>query len=164
MSKLDQTTATNPLDTVEQLVEINDWVFERINSNEIAVQAPGTWCDYSLYFAWNQEMEALNFTCAFDMRISAEQKPTVYELLALLNDRLWLGHFGIWGDEELPMFRHVIPLRGTKGAEIEQMEDLVETAVLECERFYPAFQYVIWGGKSAHDAIEAAMIDTVGNA
>jgi hypothetical protein len=41
---------------------------------------------------------------------------------------------------------------------------MVETALLECERFYPAFQYVIWGGKQAPDAIEAAMIDTVGEA
>ena len=35
---------------------------------------------------------------------------------------------------------------------------------MECERFYPAFQYVIWGGKSAIDSISAAMVDTVGEA
>ena len=156
--------ADNPLDIVEQIVEINDWIFDRRSDQEMAVQVPGTWCDYSLYFAWNDEMEALHFTCAFDMRVSDDQRSRVYELLALVNDRMWLGHFGMWNDEGLPMYRHALPLRGAKGPVIEQMEDLVETAVMECERFYPAFQYVIWGGKQAHEAIESAMIDTVGEA
>ncbi len=156
--------ADNPLDIIEQIVEINDWIFDRRSDQEMAVQVPGTWCDYSLYFAWNDEMEALHFTCAFDMRVADDQRARVYELLALVNDRMWLGHFGMWSDEGLPMYRHALPLRGAKGPVIEQMEDLVETAVMECERFYPAFQYVIWGGKQAHEAIKSAMIDTVGEA
>ena len=48
----------HPLDTVEQLVEFNEWPFDRRNHEEMAVQVPGTWCDYSLYFAWNGDMEA----------------------------------------------------------------------------------------------------------
>lgn len=156
--------ADNPLDIVEQIVEINDWIFDRRSDQEMAVQVPGTWCDYSLYFAWNEEMEALHFTCAFDMRVADDQRTRVYELLALVNDRIWLGHFGMWSEEGLPMYRHALPLRGAKGPVIEQMEDLVETAVMECERFYPAFQYVIWGGKQAQEAIKSAMIDTVGEA
>ena len=41
---------------------------------------------------------------------------------------------------------------------------LVDVAILECERFYPTFQYVIWGGQGAKDAIATAMIDTAGEA
>ncbi len=55
-------------------------------------------------------------------------------------------------------------MRGQMEPTLEQMEDLVETALIECEKFYPAFQYVIWGGKSATEAIAAAMIETVGEA
>ena len=46
----------------------------------------------------------------------------------------------------------------------EQVEDLVDIALSECERFYPAFQLVLWGGKSPLEAIAAAMIDPVGEA
>ena len=28
----------------------------------------------------------------------------------------------------------------------EQLEDLMDTAILECERFYPALQMVLWAG------------------
>jgi hypothetical protein len=167
MQHLDSTEdqhTDNLLDIVEQIVEINEWMFDRRSDQEMAVQVPGTWCDYSLYFAWNEEMEALHFTCAFDMRVAEDQKNRIYELLTRVNDRLWLGHFSLWEDEGLPMYRHALPLRGARGPAIEQMEDLVETAIIECERFYPAFQYVIWGGKNAEEALSAAMIDTVGEA
>ena len=55
-------------------------------------------------------------------------------------------------------------LRGAGSASVEQLEDLVDIAVTECERFYPAFQFVVWGGKSAEEAIAQAMIDPVGEA
>ena len=154
----------SPLDIVEQVVELNDWLFDRRNEKEIVVQVPGTWCDYSLYFAWNDETDAMLFTCAFDMRVADDQKHRLYKLLALINERMWLGHFGLWSQDGLPMFRCALPFRGTRGPTTGQMENLVETAIIECERFYPAFQYVIWGGKEAEDAITAAMIDTVGEA
>ncbi len=158
------TAAANPLDVVEQIVEFNDWTFDRRNEQEMAVQVPGTWCDYSLYFAWNDEIGAMHFTCAFDMRVPTERRAPVFELLANVNERLWMGHFGMWADEGLPMFRHAIPMRGIQVPTLEQIEDLVETALMECEKFYPAFQYVIWGGKTSDDAIAAAMIETAGEA
>ncbi len=154
----------NPLDVVEQIVEYNDWTFDRRSDQEMAVQVPGTWCDYSLYFAWNDGMGAMHFTCAFDMRVPMERRGPVFELLAQVNEKLWMGHFGMWADEGLPMFRHALPMRGIAEPTLEQMEDLVETALIECEKFYPAFQYVIWGGKTADDAISAAMIETAGEA
>jgi hypothetical protein len=40
----------------------------------------------------------------------------------------------------------------------------VDIAVAECERYYPAFQFVVWGGKNAPDAIATALLDTMGEA
>ena len=42
--------------------------------------------------------------------------------------------------------------------------DLVDIALSECERFYPAFQLVIWGGKPAEEAMATAMIEPIGEA
>ncbi|MEX2452099.1 MAG: YbjN domain-containing protein [Rhodospirillales bacterium] len=158
------TQSADPLDIIEQLSDANDWTSDRRNNEEIAVQAPGRWCDYSLYFAWNEDIGAMHFTCAFDMRVPQQKRRSIHELLALANEKLWLGHFGMWEEEMLPMFRHVLLARGTRGPTGEQIQDLVETALNECERFYPAFQYVIWGGKPAAEAVTAAMIDIHGEA
>lgn len=160
----ENTIPVNPLDMIEQIVEVNEWTFDRRNEQEMAAQAPGRWCDYSLYFSWNEELGAMHFTCAFDMRVPDNKRRVVRELLGLVNEKLWLGHFGLWLEEGLPMFRHALPLRGVKGPSAEQIGDLLDTALVECERFYPAFQYVIWGGKAPEDAIAAALVDTVGEA
>ncbi|MGB0749133.1 MAG: YbjN domain-containing protein [Magnetospiraceae bacterium] len=154
----------NPIDIVEGMVTSRDWNFDRLNAEEMAVEVPGRWCDLSLYFSWNDEARAVHFSCALDLRVPEEKRRVVNDLLATINDRMWLGFFNVWDELGVPMYRHAIPLRGTFGASVEQMEDLIEVAVDECDRFYPAFQFVIWGGKSPREAMDAAMIDPMGEA
>ena len=62
------------------------------------------------------------------------------------------------------MFRHTLLLRGAGPASVEQLEDLVDIAVSESDRYYPAFQFVIWGGKTPKEALDAALIEVVGEA
>ncbi|MFC1673310.1 YbjN domain-containing protein [Pseudomonadota bacterium] len=154
----------HPLDVVERTVGLYEWQSERSCDTEIAAQAPGKWCDYSLYFTWSENAEAMQLTCAFDMRVPLNKRDSIHELLMLANESLWLGHFSLWVDEGLPMFRHALPLRGAQAPTYEQVQDMVETALYECERFYPAFQYVIWGGRSASEAMDMALLETVGEA
>src|ERR1051325_8910878 len=47
---------------------------------------------------------------------------------------MWCGHFDLWSEEALPMFRHVLLLRGGRPTS-GQVEDLIEIAITECERF-----------------------------
>jgi len=51
-----------------------------------------------------------------------------------------------------------------QAATVEQLEDLLDVAIAECERFYPTFQFVIWGGKRPEEALQAALLETVGEA
>lgn len=156
--------AANPLDVLEQIATANDWHFDRRSDAEMAAQAPGKWCDYGLYFSWSTEISAMQFTCAFDLKVPGRRRGALYELLALANERLWIGHFGMDADEGTPLFRHSVLLRGTSGASSESLEDMVDIAITECERFFPAFQFVLWGGKTPDEAMEAAMLECVGEA
>ena len=162
--QLDRDRSTNPLDILEQIVASNEWAFERRSDGEMAAEAPGKWCDYGLHFSWSHEISAMAFTCAFDMKVPAERREKLYELLALANDRLWIGHFGIEAEEGVPVFRHSVLLRGAQGASAESLEDMVDIAITECERFFPAFQFVLWGGKAPAEALAASMLDCVGEA
>ncbi len=154
----------NPLDVIEQIVAANDWVFERRSDGEMAAEAPGKWCDYALYFSWSQEISAMHFSCAFDLKVPPGRREKLYELLSLANEKLWIGHFGLDSDDGVPVFRHAVLLRGAPGASAESLEDMVDIAITECERFFPAFQFVLWGGKPPADALQAAMLDCVGEA
>ncbi|MBL6454025.1 YbjN domain-containing protein [Belnapia sp. T6] len=161
---LEREAATNPLDVLEQIVSANEWVFERRSDGEMAAEAPGKWCDYGLYFSWSSEISAMHFSCAFDMKVPPEGRAKLYELLALANEKLWIGHFGLDSDDGMPVFRHSVLLRGAPGASAESLEDMVDIALTECERFFPAFQFVLWGGKAPAEALQAAMLDCVGEA
>jgi hypothetical protein len=156
--------AANPLDALEQIASANDWAFERRSEAEMAAEAPGKWCDYGLYFSWSREISAMHFTCTFDLKVPAPRRAALFELLALANERLWIGHFGMDSDDGTPLFRHAMLLRGAPGASTESLEDLVDIAITECERFFPAFQFVLWGGKAPAEALQAAMLECVGEA
>jgi len=154
----------NPIDLVEEVVLANEWRHDRTSDEEMLVEITGRWCDYRLLFVWQREMSALHFSCGFEMKVPRVRRAAVFELLATVNERLWLGHFDLAPDDSTPAFRHGLLLRGAGGTSVEQIEDLVDIALAECERFYPAFQFVVWGGKSAEEAIASAMIDPVGEA
>jgi hypothetical protein len=115
-------------------------------------------------FAWREDVNMLQFACACDLRVGVERRSALYEMLALVNDQLPLGHFIVDPSSNLLVFRHASLTRGQAAPTIEQFEDMMELALGECDRFYPAFQYMLWGGKSASDAVAAAMLEPVGRA
>ena len=156
------TRTTNPIDLIEDVLSERGWTYDRRCETEVAVEAPGTWCDYGMFFAWSEDLRALHFSCALDMRVQSRLMSQVYELLAKLNERLWMGHFAIWVEEGIPMFRHTVRL--SEGLDQNLIGELMELAISECELYYPAFQFVIWGGRTAEDAITSSMLDTVGQA
>jgi hypothetical protein len=155
---------SNPLDTLEEIVAANEWLFDRANDDELIVELAGRWCHYRMFFVWQREIGALQFSCQFDMKVPESKRADVHDLLAILNNRLWLGHFDLEPAQFTPLFRYTVLARQGRLPGVEALEDLVEIALTECERFYPAFQFVIWGGKRPGEAMAASMIDTAGQA
>jgi len=154
----------NPIDVLEELVNANEWRFDRSGEDEMVVEVPGRWSELRLFFVWQEDLSAMYFSCLFDLRVPEKKRLATAELLSLINEKLWLGHFDLCSDELVPLFRHTVLMRGVGGVSAEQLEDLVDTAITECERFYPAFQFVLWGGKNAKEAVAAALVETVGEA
>lgn len=158
------TSAHNPLDILEAMFIANDWPFERAESDEMVVETNGGWCDYRLFFAWREDMHALYFACSFEMKIPKEKRSGLTELLALINEKMWMGHFDMCSEDGTPIYRQTIPTRGLQSLSVEVLEDTMDIALAECERFYPAFQFLLWGGHSPGDAVAAALLDCVGEA
>jgi len=154
----------NPLDVVEHMASHNDWSFERANDDEVTLIVSGRWADYHLSFTWMSDLEALHLACAFDLATPADRRAEVIELVAMINEQMWIGHFDFWNKDNLAMFRHAIVLAGGVAATDAQCESVLATAVEACERYYQAFQYVVWSGKSARDALDASLFETSGAA
>jgi hypothetical protein len=155
---------SNPLDLLEEMASANDWPFDRFSDSEMGLDVAGQWCDYHVCVVWHHELAAMMFSCHFEHRVPQGQRERAGQLLAAANERLWLGHFELTPEEGAPLFRHTLPLRGLFGASVEQLEDLLDTALTECERVYPALQLVVWAGQPVAMAIEHAMFEPMGEA
>ncbi len=154
----------NPLDVVERLASGHDWSFERAGDDEITILVTGRWTDYQLSYTWMNELEALHLACAFDLKVPERRQVEVQALISMINEQLWIGHFDLWTQQGLVMFRHALVLTGGVEASGQQCESLLSTALDCCERYFSAFQFVVWAGKGAKEALAAAMFETSGEA
>ena len=154
----------NPLDVVERVAAANGWSFERASDEEITLLVTGKWSDYQLSYTWMFDIEALHLACAFELKVPERRHAEVQQLVSLINEQMWVGHFDLWTQDGLVMYRHALVLAGGVMASGRQCEALLATALDACERYFPAFQFVVWAGKPAREALDAAMFETQGQA
>ena len=155
-----------PIDMLDAWFEAHGWTHERIGDDEIVASAQGSWGVYELRGVWRDDDNVLQFMAFPDIKVAEHQTTAIYETIGLINEQLWLGHFEHWAGAGTVLFRHAVLLEtgDDLGLTLDQAETVIEAAVDEVDRFYPVFQFVLWGGKSPKEAIEAAMVETRGEA
>ena len=153
----------NPVDLIEQVASSHEWACERTNEDELTLNVAGTWADYHVSLNWRTDLESLHIACAFDFKVPDNRLGEVYRLIAQINEQLWLGHFDLWAHEGLIMFRQGLMLNGAV-ATPGQCEALLRAGLEACERYYQAFQFVVWAGKDSRQALASTMFETHGQA
>ena len=160
----EQERQSNPVDVIEHIAALNDWAFERTGDDEITISVAGGWCDYHVSFSWMAEKEAVHLACAFDLKVPEARQLEVMRLLSAVNEQMWIGHFDLWSQEGVVMYRQAMLLSGGAEPTNAQVERLLHTAIEACERYFQAFQFVVWAGKTAREAIDSVLFETVGEA
>lgn len=155
---------TTPLDIVEQVVAAEEFAYERTSDGEVHFSAPGERLSHQIWFAWSDTIETLHICVGLETRVPDKERGKACDLVALLNERLWLGHFDIWSEDGAVVYRNAIALPGGTTPEPGQVAALIAAAVEAGERFYPAYNYMVWAGKSPLEAVSAAMFETAGEA
>jgi hypothetical protein len=154
----------NPLELVEDIILDQGWPYQRLSAYEVLSEVQGRWGSYRLLFLWQVEINVLHITGVMDIPLNFTYINEIYELLALINERLVLGHFEMYAEEGLPAFRYSFLIPNPKVLQSEILEEMIDIAVEECERFFPAFQFVMSGDKKAKEAATVAIMDTAGEA
>ena len=164
----DETTVLDrpehPVDVVERLAAVNDWAFDRADEDEISMLVSGAWAQYEVSFTWLPAIESLHVSCSFDLKVPERRRAEIVALVQLINAQLWIGHFDLWSNENVVMFRHSLVLAGGIQPSDQQCGSIVQAALAACENYYQAFQFVLWAGKSAKEAMDLAMFETHGQA
>ena len=153
-----------PVEMLVQLFEARGWPCDFISEDEISGEIQGSWANYQVRAIWRAEDRVLQLLCLPDVRVPQTKRREMFELLALVNEQLWLGHFDIWSNGGVLLYRHGMMLGDDGLLSIAQAQTAVEAAVEECDRFYPAFQFILWGDKSPAEALASALVDAAGEA
>jgi hypothetical protein len=156
--------AEHPVDVVERLATLNEWAFDRADEDEISILVSGVWAQYEVSFTWLPAIESLHVSCSFDLKVPERRRTEIATLVHLINAQLWLGHFDIWTRDDIVMFRHAHCLAGGAQPSDTQCRTIVEAALAACENYFQAFQFVLWAGRSAREAMDLATFETVGTA
>lgn len=159
-----------PIDVLERYFGQNGWSSERQGDEEIVATIDGAWGQYELRALWREDDHVLQVVAMPELKVPGEVRHHGYELAARINEQLWLGHFDIWSGDGQVLFRHAALLSSVDdeeegpGLTIGDAETFVEAALDECDRYFPAFNFVIEGGHDAGQALAASLIDVQGEA
>ena len=81
-----------------------------------------------------------------------------------VNDQCWAGAFTYWDEQKLMVYRYGLVMTGAQAVSPDQVDTLIRAAVTNSERFYPAFQLVVWGDRTPQQALQAAIAEAYGRA
>ncbi|AKO95780.1 MAG: YbjN domain-containing protein [Marinovum algicola] len=154
----------HPIDIVEHIADHNDWDFDRIHDDQIAMAVEGQWRTYSITLAWSAYDETLRLICSFEMEPPEDKTPQLCEAINAINDQCWAGAFTWWGENQLMVYRYGLVLAGGQVASPEQIDTMISAAVMSAERYYPALQLVVWGDRSPKEALQVAIAEAYGRA
>ena len=154
----------DPLDVVERVLSAENLTFERTEDGDLAFALSGDWKDYELWFAWRPEADCLQLCLSLDMQADKSRRADSFELLSLINQRIWLGHFEVWADDGEVVFRHALSVPHGERPTLAQAASMIDAAMEAADRFYPAFDFLLAGGKAPDEAMAACMFETAGQA
>lgn len=154
----------NPIDTIESIFSARSYEFDRRANNEVAIEVQGKWNNMLLFFAWEANMRCLHMSCLMDIQSSIEDRSKIFELLAMANEDLWVGHFSYWTEQKMPVFKHSMIVNHNEDEFEEKIAHLADIAIKECERMFPIFNIVLTKGMDPKQAMFPMMMETVGRA
>ncbi|KLE33838.1 YbjN domain-containing protein [Aurantiacibacter luteus] len=153
-----------PVEMLAAMFDAHGWSWEQVSEDEVCGEIPGSWTTYQLRAIWRREDHVLQLLCLPEVRVAENKRQVAFELLALINEQLWLGHFDIWSQGGVLLYRHGLMLGDDGMLSLDMAQLAIDTAIAECDRFYPAFQFVLWSDKGPREALDAALVDAAGEA
>jgi len=171
----------DPLEMVESILTEEGLEFERTPEGDLGFALAGDWRTYEMWFSWRPEGECLQLCCSMDVE-SGAGKPLeigrlagLFELLCLVNQHVWFGHFEVFRDPEGEgadktlgsydvIFRHTVALNPLERTAIAASAHMINSAAEAVDRFFPAFDFWFKGVNTPGDAFAACLFETQGEA
>ena len=183
----DHETGFDPMDMVETILNEEGLDYEQSKNGDICFSLNGGWKPYDMWFSWQPAGECLQLCCGLGAKdiaqLPRERLLSLYELLSLVNQRVWFGHFEIYQEREdlydaacealayraaiaKPnedndasirnadiVFRHVIAVTPLERPSILQMAHMINQAAEAVDCFFPAFDLWLSSSQSNNASV-----------
>ena len=154
--------AANPLDNIEDILNANDWSFNRMGDNELTVNLAGKFCNYRLIFLWQADMSALQFSVQYEIAIHPLNLSKAGKVLMTINENTWMGHFEVCADTCIPSYRYTTLLNPENKQSYDALESIVDIALAQCETNYAAFSLLTDQNAANDETLPLALMQTQG--
>ena len=154
----------DPIELVARFVIQQDWFLKQTHAGGVVVDVPGQWGQYQLRVDWQGDLQVLCVLVTLDVLFDDVPAVRLETLLSELNKHLFLGHFRLSSDKRQVQHYYVLPLRGAGGATPEQIEDVVDILLGQCEQAAPAFAQLVFSPERPASSAGLIMVPVAGQA
>ena len=123
---------SNPLDILEELVAANEWRFDSSSDEEMVVELNGRWCDYRMFFAWQEDLSAMYFSCLFDLRVPPHKRGSIAYSLEYGLDEMEMHEDAVAKDDRVILVDDLIATGGTAEGAVKLLRQLGAQVLAAC--------------------------------
>ena len=135
---------SDPIQLVAELAAQHNWSMQIVTPHRLGLAIDGGWGHYALSVRWQDTLEVLTFDVAFDLMLKGDDGAAIGDLLTILNRDIFLGHFQLAENEDSILLKYRLPLRGTGGASVQQLEDIIDIMLGQCEQAAPSISQLLF--------------------
>lgn len=156
--------SARPLDSLEQFFLEQGYEFDRPEPDELVLNYEGMQGSYRCAFDWMEDLQSLHYSCGVDLTVPPHKLAEVKELIQLINEQLWIGHFDLWKNDHILLFRHSHLMQGGGELNTDLCSALLELGIETCDLYLPAFHFVIATDSKAREVLNGILFETKGEA
>lgn len=154
----------DPIDLIEYIASGSKWPVKRLSETRAIVTLKFSGTQYQLFISFDEDEGLLRLTCAFNLKIHANQKLAMLELLNHINAKTWFGSFTYDFQEHQMIFWYALILPDNMDIRLEQTYALLNSAPEMCHRLLPCFQAIQESNLEKAKTISSAWSRAEGNA
>ena len=154
----------NPIDFIEEQIYRFGVDFWRDSPNQLNLNYTGQWRSYNVLFNWDEQNEIISVSSHFDITKKEKINKNIYSLVSTVNEKINLGYFHYCAKLDIVFFKYHVSIKGFDYLTEEQIQDILNVVINECEKYFPAFYLFFFKKQDPKYVLRASLIETNGQA
>lgn len=154
----------NPITALQECFTACNLPHERVSKHSVRLKLQGDWQEYGIVFEYQPACQRFIIGGTLSMQIPTSEIIRLYEVIGRMNTQLAYGHFIFDHHSHQIRYHYALPEQALSGLDVEDLENLIEDAVLALESLFPVVHSLLFGGRSIDGAMQKYLCTAQGSA